>query len=175
MKLVVTGQTFDGTAVFVQDGKVEPVVVAGFEALQNWPLWGGDAVPSLPSSGSRPAYKDFFPPVGGFRFFVFGLEPESPDAQAMAPTEDQVVGFDALFPGLLSTWEPDAPGMHTTDTVDLGVVLHGTMVLELDDGAERTLTAGDAFVQNGTRHRWRNPGPGPTALAVAMLGTGRQP
>jgi len=85
------------------------------------------------------------------------------------------VGFDTLFPGLLSTWEPDAPGMHTTDTVDFGVVLHGTMLLELDDGAVRALTAGDAFVQNGTRHRWHNPGPGRAALAVAMVGAGRQP
>lgn len=31
--------------------------------------------------------------------------------------------------------DPSDPGMHTTDTVDFEVVLEGTVVLELDDGA----------------------------------------
>ena len=31
--------------------------------------------------------------------------------------------------------------MHTTDTIDFEVVLEGTIVLELDDGAEVTLQA----------------------------------
>jgi uncharacterized cupin superfamily protein len=30
--------------------------------------------------------------------------------------------------------------------------------LELDDGVETTLRAGDVVVQNGTRHRWHNRG-----------------
>ena len=34
-------------------------------------------------------------------------------------------------------------------------------MLELDDGAEVICTPGDTVVQNGTRHRWRNPGDGP--------------
>ena len=54
--------------------------------------------------------------------------------------------------------DPSDPGMHTTDTIDFEVVLEGTIVLELDDGAEVTLNPGDTVVQNGTRHRWRNRG-----------------
>ena len=46
--------------------------------------------------------------------------------------------------------------MHTTDTVDLDLVLSGEMDLELDDGAEVHLRPGDSVVQNGTRHAWRN-------------------
>jgi hypothetical protein len=37
------------------------------------------------------------------------------------------------FPGYLGHFEPDAPGTHTMDSVDLGVVLAGEVVLELDD------------------------------------------
>jgi uncharacterized cupin superfamily protein len=36
---------------------------------------------------------------------------------------------------------------------ELEVVLEGTVVLELDDGAEVTLHRGDTVVQHGTRHR----------------------
>ena len=54
---------------------------------------------------------------------------------------------------MLDVLEPDAPGMHMTDTVDFVVVLSGEAVLELDDGAEVTVRAGDCIVQNGTRHR----------------------
>ena len=66
--------------------------------------------------------------------------------------------------------DPSDPGMHTTDTIDFEVVLDGTVVLELDDGAEVTLNPGDTVVQNGTRHRWKNPGDEPARLALFIVG-----
>ena len=65
--------------------------------------------------------------------------------------------------------DPSDPGMHATDTIDFEVVLEGTVVLELDDGAEVTLHAGDTVVQNGTRHRWKNPGDTPARMASVHL------
>jgi quercetin dioxygenase-like cupin family protein len=49
--------------------------------------------------------------------------------------------------------------MHTTDTIDFEVVLSGEVTLELDDGVKKVLRSGDTMVQNGTRHRWGEPGP----------------
>ncbi len=66
--------------------------------------------------------------------------------------------------------EPDDPGMHTTATIDFEVVLSGRVTLELDYGATVTLDSGDTVVQNGTRHRWGNPGTEPAVLAVFLLG-----
>ena len=66
--------------------------------------------------------------------------------------------------------EPDAPGMHTTDTIDFEVVLDGEVWLELDDGVEVHLRAGDTVVQNGTRHAWRNHGDTTARLAVFLIG-----
>jgi quercetin dioxygenase-like cupin family protein len=66
--------------------------------------------------------------------------------------------------------DPSDPGMHATDTIDFEVVLEGTVVLELDDGAEVTLNAGDTVVQNGTRHRWKNPGDKPARMALFICG-----
>jgi quercetin dioxygenase-like cupin family protein len=63
--------------------------------------------------------------------------------------------------------------MHTTNTVDMEIVLSGEIVLELDNGAETTLHAGDVNIQNGTRHRWHNRSTQPAILAVAMIGATR--
>ena len=60
--------------------------------------------------------------------------------------------------------------MHTTATVDHGVVLSGQATLELDDGAKVVLNTGDTYVQNGTRHRWSNTGAVPAVLAVFIVG-----
>ena len=81
--------------------------------------------------------------------------------------------MEEKLPGLLAYLEPDNPGMHTTDTIDFEVVLEGTVTLELDDGAIVTLQAGDTVVQNGTRHRWGNPGTEPAVLAVFLIGAHR--
>ena len=58
----------------------------------------------------------------------------------------------------------------TTASVDFGVVLSGQAQLELDDGATVVLDVGDTYIQNGTRHRWSNPGDVPAVLAVALVG-----
>src|SRR5207248_1847037 len=82
---------------------------------------------------------------------------------AMAEVEEKL-------PGMIGHMEPDAPGMHTTDTVDFEVVLSGEVWLELDDGAEVHLKPGDTVVQNGTRHAWRNKGSEPATLVAFING-----
>ena len=64
--------------------------------------------------------------------------------------------------------------MHRTDTIDYGVLLKGELWLELDDGREQLLRAGDCFVQNGTRHAWRNPFDEPCRMVVVLVGAHRQ-
>ncbi|GFZ47206.1 hypothetical protein JCM24511_04949 [Saitozyma sp. JCM 24511] len=45
---------------------------------------------------------------------------------------------------------------HRTVSLDYGIVVAGTIHLELDDGAERLLKPGDVVVQQGTMHAWHN-------------------
>jgi uncharacterized cupin superfamily protein len=59
--------------------------------------------------------------------------------------------------------------MHATATVGYEYVLEGEVVTELDD-AEVTLRPGDAVVQNGTRHAWRNRSDTTARLIVVMVG-----
>jgi hypothetical protein len=44
------------------------------------------------------------------------------------------------------------------------------MTLELDEGQKVHLRQGDCVVQNGTRHRWRNPLPEPCLMAFISVG-----
>jgi Cupin domain len=60
------------------------------------------------------------------------------------------------------------------ETTDFGVILSGTMALELDDGAEVVLSAGDVLIENGTRHRWRVVGDVPAILASFLIGARRR-
>jgi quercetin dioxygenase-like cupin family protein len=64
--------------------------------------------------------------------------------------------------------------MHTTDTVDMEIILSGEVVLELDNSVERTLHTGDVNIPNGTRHRWHNRGKEPVTMAVVMVGARRE-
>ena len=67
-------------------------------------------------------------------------------------------------------YEPGAGGrMHRTQTTDYGVVLSGAVVLELDDGVEVELKAGEVLVQRGTIHRWSNRGPEPCTVAFVVI------
>jgi mannose-6-phosphate isomerase-like protein (cupin superfamily) len=112
--------------------------------------------------------------VGGYRFFLLTFPPG--DGGADVEGLDIEAGLRELqekLPGMLETNEFDNPGMHTTDTVDMEIVISGEIVLELDDGVETTLRPGDVNIQNGTRHRWHNRGSEPAVMAVAMVGLPR--
>ena len=50
-----------------------------------------------------------------------------------------------------------ASPMHRTNSVDYGIVLSGSLELELEDGVKTLLGPGDIVVQRGTNHLWRNP------------------
>jgi mannose-6-phosphate isomerase-like protein (cupin superfamily) len=78
------------------------------------------------------------------------------------------------MPELAKTFELDNPGMHTTDTVDYGIVLEGEVWLELDDGKQVLLRQHDVVVQNGTRHAWRNKSEKPVKMAFVLIGARRK-
>lgn len=73
-------------------------------------------------------------------------------------------------PGIAEALEPENPGMHTTPTVDYDIVLDGEVWLELSDGREVKLVAGDIAVQHGTRHAWRNKSDRPATVAAILIG-----
>jgi mannose-6-phosphate isomerase-like protein (cupin superfamily) len=173
IRRVVTGQAADGKSVFVSDEQVEPVALGLMPGTEFHLLWGNDETPRLPTDGSRPATGQYFPPPPGFRFNFFTL---GPDTVTLADDLDIGAALAELrerLPGMLDVLEPEHPGMHTTDTVDVDLVISGEVWLELDDGAEVHLGPGDCVVQNGTRHAWHNRTDQPCVIAVVLVGAHR--
>jgi mannose-6-phosphate isomerase-like protein (cupin superfamily) len=171
VRRVVTGHDSNGKAVFVRDDVVPPIGVSMLPGVEFLRVWGADTPPHFPDDGAVPAATRYFPPVSGFRVALFTLPPRRADD----PLPQRAVGnavdeFEAKLPGLIGYLEPDAPGMHTTPTIDFDLVLAGEVILELDNGATKTLKPGDIVVQNGTRHRWRNEGTVAATLAVFICG-----
>ncbi len=171
IRRVVTGHDGRGNAVFVSDEKVPPITLELMPGFEFHTLWGADQTVRLPGDGTPPEAMRYFPPRDGFRVGFFTIPP---DLATGFPTDldvnTAITELEQKLPGLAEYAEPDDPGMHTTATVDFGVVLSGEAVLELDDGAKVTLRPGDTYVQNGTRHRWSNAGDVPAVIAIALIG-----
>jgi hypothetical protein len=172
---VVTGHDANGKSVFVSDATVDPVTLALLPCAVFHQLWARDATASIPediTTTPRPAY---FPAVGGFRFGFFTIGPESIASPNDLDVPAALQELSQKLPGMAEVMEPEHPGMHTTDTIDFDVVISGEIWLELDDGAEVHLHAGDSVIQNGTRHAWHNRSSQPCTLAVALVGAARTP
>ena len=173
VRRVVTGHDRNGKAVFASDEQVDPLTVKLIPGAEFHRLWGADQAPTFPDDGGPTAQPSYFPRVGGYRFGLFTVPPETAPAPADLDLQAALAEMDETLPGMLAYLEPDNPGMHTTDTIDFEVVLSGEVILELDDGAEKALRPGDTVVQNGTRHRWRNRGTQPAIVAVFITGAQR--
>jgi len=170
VRRVVTGHDRNGKAVFASDEQVDSLTLALIPGAEYHRLWGADEAPTFPDDGRPTAQPSFFPPVGAYRFALFTVPPAPVSAPADLDLQAALAEMEEKLPGMLAYVEPDNPGMHTTDTIDFEVVLSGEVILELDDGVEKVLRAGDTVVQNGTRHRWRNRGTEPAVLAVSLIG-----
>jgi len=174
IRCVVTGQTKSGKSVIVSHASVKAVTVGMLPGDEFYRLWGSDSMVALPSDGTPPLQPQFFPPKNGFRFGMFTLPPATSTTAPQSPTPDLVEEMKEKLPGLLEFLEPDHPGMHATDTVDFDVVVSGEVVLELDDGVEVVLKAGDCVIQNGTRHAWHNRSSEKCVIAFSLIGADRK-
>jgi mannose-6-phosphate isomerase-like protein (cupin superfamily) len=175
IRCVVTGRDRFGKSVIAKDAVIEPTTLSLLPGFEFHRIWGGDTVPKLPSDGTPPPHSRYFPPSGGFRFLFFTLPPNTHQLTEPADPAAVLGELEEKLPGLAEVMEPRNPGMHTTDTVDLDVIFSGEVYLELDDGAEVLLKAGDCVVQNGTRHSWHNRSSENCVLAVAIVGAERVP
>jgi mannose-6-phosphate isomerase-like protein (cupin superfamily) len=159
---VVSGQDKNGKSRIISDEIIEGVCFAGGVLTE---VWGGDVMPSFPSSGKPPRYEGYFPPAGGYRFLFNMILPANAVVTEDESAATQMSGGikDALEDG-------ENAGMHTTDSVDFIVITSGVAGLELDDGEKILLKQGDLFIQNGTRHRWFNPTNEPATFVAVLIG-----
>jgi mannose-6-phosphate isomerase-like protein (cupin superfamily) len=157
MRRVVTGHTEDGRSVVASDTEVDRIAI-GDSGTATSLIWGRQDPGHFPDDGSQPSVSTIFPPPGGSSIALMELAPDSEE-------------FHQFVGTALAQWaDPNEPGMHRTATMDYDIVLEGTIGLELDDGAEVILHAGDVVVQNGTRHRWHNRGTTIARMLAVTIG-----
>ncbi|MBL6751332.1 MAG: cupin domain-containing protein [Nevskia sp.] len=179
MRRLVTGHTPSGKSVFVSDGAPPFHVAHEGGGLQITKLWGTEGVPVVPSPPGDPTLTphQFFPAPGGTRFLVVRIPPAAEAEAALQRGVDMDKAAQKMLdqlPGLGEVMEHDQPGMHTSQTIDYGIIMAGEVDLELDDGVKKRLKAGDFYVQSGTRHAWHNPGTEPCILVAVVVGAGRK-
>jgi len=141
MRRVVTGHTESGKSVFVSDGE-PPRIEIRPSGNEITEVWATQGTPIIPMTQGDPTIdmSSFFPGIGDTSLKVMRMPSGSES------------------------------GMHTSDTVDYGIVVSGDIWLELDDGEEVRLKQGDCVVQNGTRHNWRNRGSEVCVIAFVLIG-----
>lgn len=170
---IVTAKDASGKSVVISDGpSPRELALKHTPGFVSAPIWTTVDVPSLPHNGRDPMAENgtLLQAAGGSTFIVVTFPP---DAVMMSPDfRPDLAGPEHLTaaPGIAETFEIDNPGMHTTPTVDYGVVLSGRVTLDLGDGNTVNLGAGDTFVQHGTRHAWRNPNAEPATVAFVLIG-----
>lgn len=175
-KRALTGRDAAGKSVF-KSFDVTPAVVEidSNPGLTFYELYMTEGVPQLTGLEPDPMLQGTkaFPGPGGTMFRLISYPPKRPEGYKPPPGVTFETGVKELsdkIPRMGDHFERGAPGMHTTDTIDYGVVVRGEMTLELDDGQKVHLRQGDCIVQNGTRHRWRNPLPEPCLMAFISVG-----
>jgi mannose-6-phosphate isomerase-like protein (cupin superfamily) len=175
-KRALTGRDANGKSVFKSfDVTSKLVTIDSNPGLTFYENYIVEGVPQLTGLEPDPMLQGTraFPGPGGTMFRLISYPPRRPEGYKPPPGVTFESGLKELsekVPGMGDHFERDAPGFHTTDTVDYCVVVRGEMTLELDDGQKVHLKQGDCVVQNGTRHRWRNPLPEPCLMAFVSVG-----
>ena len=175
-KRALTGRNEAGKSVFKSfDVTTTVVEIDSNPGLTFYEVYRTEGVPALTGLEPDPMLNGTkgFPGPGGTIFRLISYPPKRPEGYEPPPGvtfESGVKELSDKLPGMGDHFEKGGGGMHTTDTIDYGVVVRGEMTLELDDGQKVHLRQGDCIVQNGTRHRWRNPLPEPCLMAFVSLG-----
>ena len=150
---------------------------ANLHDYPGWPghstslVWATAAVADLPSDMEEPRPGDRVTPgPGETRLLIVCFPPDSIFADPRFDGAAYAADAAQHLSGLIEQFEPDSPGMHTTDTVDYDAVLDGEIWLELDDGVATRLKQGDIVIQCGARHAWRNKSERPATMMFVLIG-----
>jgi quercetin dioxygenase-like cupin family protein len=127
IRRVVTGHDKNGKAVFAADDNYETVIIPSGDAAMAT-IWTTATVPANLNDETDGRTRDAGTTLKG----------------------GSVIRVVDMLPGAASP-------MHRTNSIDYGIIISGSIELELDNTVFKTMGPGDIIVQRGTIHKWRNP------------------
>ncbi|MCP4907986.1 MAG: cupin domain-containing protein [bacterium] len=170
---VVTQTDDDGYSRVAFDG--EPPNVLRFEngaGMAYSDIWQTLGPVVLPEAGgdASPGPFEFYALGGGAAWKHMVIPPDA--ALAGVDAEALAAEYTERAPGMATGGEhdPDRPGRHRTNSIDLVHILAGRITLMLDED-EVDLEPGDFVVQRGTWHAWSNRGDEPCVFQAMMITT----
>lgn len=138
VRRVVTGRNDEGEAVFSSDQQFAPEVIPSGDAAFAL-LWTSPVLPVDNNDDTDGRERD----------------------AGLTIQQGSVIRIVDMLPG------GESP-MHRTNSLDYGIVLSGSVELELDDNTTTVLNAGDICVQRGTIHLWRTVGNEPCRIVFVL-------
>jgi quercetin dioxygenase-like cupin family protein len=156
MRRVVTGFDENGTEVFVSDAKLDEFPNTNCMLTS---LWRTDDAAQLQIPPVAPV--DDTP---GF--------PAAGAAWAMSWTVParSIGGQEGDQGAVTQAGELPSGGAHATASIDINVVLEGSIIFQLEDGSETLLQQGDSIVVNGVKHTWHNRADVPVRMLSLLFG-----
>lgn len=169
LRRIVTGHGRDHRSVVLIDGgpaKTLAVEEAGLAEIWEASLTRG----ALMAPEDRLAATDvkLEPSTGAMKVRWFTVPAEDPGKTAAEREAAAAFGFAAAGAAHARKNTVRHPMMHETETLDVIVLVRGSVDLLLDDAEAQSLKPGDVVIQRGTNHAWVNRGT-ETALLVAIL------
>jgi hypothetical protein len=174
VRRLVAGPDGSGKTRVLFDGEAPRRVLDDSSGLHWTQLWSSDAVTPVvapPIDDPTLGTVAYFPAPGGTRFMINRI-PSAADRRRTAANAPASAAerFHEQAPGMAETMEPGGDGMHTSQTIDYGLVLDGEIDIEFDDGVRTRLHAGDTYVLHAARHRWHALEESGCTIAVVLTG-----
>jgi hypothetical protein len=169
---VITAQADGEPSCFARVEDVDPLIAPDITLHR---VWGWDAAPVVPVERVEDYRTELFtPPPGGVRVVIAEFPAPGTVPAALGP--DETSSFTEAFEADAGVQEMDeTSGMHVTDSIEVGIVLSGTVTLVQGNDDAVVLVPGDVVVQNGTRHAWRDVGEDGCRIAFVAMGAERRP
>jgi quercetin dioxygenase-like cupin family protein len=167
----VVTRNIDGKSIVQSDEQMKAYRFKSVPGYEHTLVWLNRTTPDLTQEQTFEAYPEsVVPGPGGTSLHFVTFPPSSVFAEPSFDGEAAQREAPSRLRGLADHFEKEDPAIYRTNTVDYAIVYQGEIWLELDDGEAVHLKCGDAVVQNGTRHAWRNKGTKPVTMWFFLNG-----
>lgn len=168
-RVVVTGNNAAGRSCVVFAGPPHRVRTVeerpGYRVSNLWTVVGAPAPLGDPDRIIE--VQGVSPPASGNVIRIIDYPPEPKDPAALTKMFDAI--SSKLFPDSRKhRAEGTHPGMHTTETIDYAIVLHGEIYAVMEE-EEILMRAGDVLIQRGTAHAWSNRSNDFARLCIVLI------